>query len=99
MAKVGRIAAPILGPRGLMPNPKTGTVTPELAKAAQDIEGGKIDLNVTVPRTSTVGRGTTCVLCPPRRMWSVPRIYAAAPPDGLRGTTFGLGGLGLRDAA
>jgi large subunit ribosomal protein L1 len=45
MAKVGRIAR-ILGPRGLMPNPKTGTVTPEVAKAVTDIKGGKITFRV-----------------------------------------------------
>src|SRR6476469_2110679 len=45
MAKVGRIAR-ILGPRGLMPNPKTGTVTPDVAKAVQDIKGGKITFRV-----------------------------------------------------
>jgi large subunit ribosomal protein L1 len=45
MAKVGRIAR-ILGPRGLMPNPKTGTVTPEVAKAVTDIKGGKITFKV-----------------------------------------------------
>jgi large subunit ribosomal protein L1 len=45
MAKVGRIAR-ILGPRGLMPNPKTGTVTPDVAKAVQDIKGGKISFKV-----------------------------------------------------
>jgi large subunit ribosomal protein L1 len=41
MAKIGRIAR-ILGPRGLMPNPKTGTVTMDVAKAVSDIKGGKI---------------------------------------------------------
>ncbi|TVT25817.1 50S ribosomal protein L1, partial [Amycolatopsis rhizosphaerae] len=45
MAKVGRIAR-ILGPRGLMPNPKTGTVTPAVAKAVADIKGGKISFRV-----------------------------------------------------
>jgi large subunit ribosomal protein L1 len=45
MAKVGRIAR-ILGPRGLMPNPKTGTVTPDVGKAVTDIKGGKISFRV-----------------------------------------------------
>ena len=45
MAKVGRIAR-ILGPRGLMPNPKTGTVTADVAKAVADIKGGKINFRV-----------------------------------------------------
>jgi large subunit ribosomal protein L1 len=45
MAKIGRIAR-ILGPRGLMPNPKTGTVTMDIAKAVSDIKGGKIAFRV-----------------------------------------------------
>ncbi len=45
MAKVGRIAR-ILGPRGLMPNPKTGTVTPDVSKAITEIKGGKINFRV-----------------------------------------------------
>ena len=45
MGKVGRLGK-ILGPRNLMPNPKTGTVTPDVAKAVTDIKGGKIDFRV-----------------------------------------------------
>ena len=45
MAKVGRVAR-VLGPRGLMPNPKTGTVTPDVAKAVADSKGGKIAFRV-----------------------------------------------------
>jgi large subunit ribosomal protein L1 len=45
MAKIGRIAR-ILGPRGLMPNPKTGTVTMDVAKAVSEIKGGKITFRV-----------------------------------------------------
>lgn len=45
MAKVGAIGR-ILGPRGLMPNPKTGTVTMDLAKAIKEVKAGKIDFKV-----------------------------------------------------
>jgi len=45
MAKIGRIAR-ILGPRGLMPNPKTGTVTMDVTKAVNEIKGGKITFRV-----------------------------------------------------
>ena len=45
MAKVGKLGR-ILGPRNLMPNPKSGTVTPEVGKAVTEVKGGKIDFKV-----------------------------------------------------
>jgi large subunit ribosomal protein L1 len=45
MAKIGRLGR-VLGPRGLMPNPKAGTVTPDVARAVKEIKSGKIDFKV-----------------------------------------------------
>jgi large subunit ribosomal protein L1 len=45
MGKVGALGK-VLGPRGLMPNPKTGTVTPEVGKAVREVKAGKIDFKV-----------------------------------------------------
>ncbi len=45
MAKVGKLGK-ILGPRGLMPNPKTGTVTAEVGKAVKEVKSGKIDFKI-----------------------------------------------------
>ena len=45
MSKIGRIAR-ILGPRGLMPNPKTGTVTMDIGAAVKDVKGGKVAFRV-----------------------------------------------------
>jgi large subunit ribosomal protein L1 len=45
MAKVGKLGK-VLGPRNLMPNPKTGTVTNDVGKAVTDVKGGKIDFKV-----------------------------------------------------
>lgn len=45
MAKIGKLGR-VLGPRGLMPNPKSGTVTMEVGKAVEEVKGGKIDFKV-----------------------------------------------------
>lgn len=45
MAELGKLGR-ILGPRGLMPNPKSGTVTPDVAKAVKEVKAGKIDFRV-----------------------------------------------------
>jgi large subunit ribosomal protein L1 len=45
MAKVGKLGR-VLGPRGLMPNPKSGTVTPDVGKAVKEVKMGKIDFKV-----------------------------------------------------
>lgn len=73
MAKVGRIAR-VLGPRGLMPNPKTGTVTPDVAKAVTDIKGGKINFRVDKQANLHFIIGKT-----PSRRRSSPRT--TAPPS------------------
>ena len=45
MGKIGAVGR-VLGPRGLMPNPKSGTVTPDVAKAVKEVKQGKIDFKV-----------------------------------------------------
>jgi large subunit ribosomal protein L1 len=57
MAQVGKVGR-ILGPRGLMPNPKSGTVTPNVGNAVKDVKGGKITFRVDKYGIihSTVGR-------------------------------------------
>ena len=45
MAKIGRIAR-VLGPKGLMPNPKSGTVTMDIAKAVEEVKAGKVEYRV-----------------------------------------------------
>ena len=56
MAKVGRLGR-ILGPRGLMPNPKSGTVTMDIAKAVKEVKAGKIDFKVDKAGIIHVGVG------------------------------------------
>ena len=65
MAKVGRLGK-ILGPRGLMPNPKTGTVTLEVGKAVKEVKNGKI--NFKVDKYSIIHTSIGRVSFPPERI-------------------------------
>jgi large subunit ribosomal protein L1 len=56
MAKVGKLGK-VLGPRGLMPNPKSGTVTLEVGKAVKEVKAGKIDFKIDKQGTIHVGIG------------------------------------------
>lgn len=58
MSKIGRLGK-ILGTRGLMPNPKSGTVTPDVAKAVKEIKAGKIDFRVDKTGIIHTGIGKT----------------------------------------
>ncbi|NBV54119.1 MAG: 50S ribosomal protein L1 [Proteobacteria bacterium] len=87
MAIVGRVAK-ILGPKGLMPNPKLGTVTPNVAKAVKDVKGGMVEFKVEKAGIIHVGVG--------RRSFSAAHLAAniktlvdavkAAKPTGAKQT-------------
>ena len=89
MAKVGQIGR-ILGPRGLMPNPKTGTVTMEIGNAVKDVKGGKIDFKVD--KTGIIHAAIGKVSFTPEQIEANARAFVAAvlklKPQTLKGTYF-----------
>ena len=87
MGKVGPIGR-ILGPRGLMPNPKTGTVTMEIGNAVRDVKGGKIDFKVD--KTGIVHAGIGKVSFTPEQIYAnaaeILNAIAKLKPQTLKGT-------------
>ena len=87
MGKVGPIGR-ILGPRGLMPNPKTGTVTMEVGTAVKDVKGGKIDFKVD--KTGIVHCAIGKVSFTPEQIYdnakTVVNAIAKLKPQALKGT-------------
>lgn len=87
MAQVGRVAR-ILGPKGMMPNPKTGTVTMDVAKAVSDAKGGQVtyrtdrDGNVAVP----VGRVSFDADKLAENIKSISQTVLKARPAAVKGT-------------
>ena len=89
MAKVGQIGR-ILGPRGLMPNPKTGTVTMEIASAVKAVKGGKIDFKVD--KTGIIHAAIGKVSFTPEQIAENAKAFVGAvlklKPQSLKGTYF-----------
>lgn len=89
MAKVGKLGR-ILGPRGLMPNPKTGTVTNDVAKAVQEVKAGKIDFRVD--KTGIVHASVGKVSFPPEKIYEnaleVIQTIARLKPSAAKGAYF-----------
>ena len=89
MAKVGALGR-ILGPRGLMPNPKTGTVTMEVGNAVKDVKAGKIDFKVD--KTGIIHAAIGKVSFAPEKIAENARAFVSAvlklKPQTLKGTYF-----------
>ena len=89
MAKVGAIGR-ILGPRGLMPNPKTGTVTMEVGNAVKEVKAGKIDFKVD--KTGIIHAAIGKVSFTPEKIAENARAFVSAvlklKPQTLKGTYF-----------
>ncbi len=89
MAKVGKLGR-ILGPRNLMPNPKSGTVTPEVGKAVTEVKAGKIDFKVD--KTGIVHASIGKVSFSPDKIYDnameVIQIISKLKPSSAKGTYF-----------
>ena len=89
MAKVGQIGR-ILGPRGLMPNPKTGTVTMEIGSAVKAVKAGKIDFKVD--KTGIIHAAIGKVSFTPEQIAENAKAFVGAvlklKPQSLKGTYF-----------
>ncbi|SKB27046.1 large subunit ribosomal protein L1 [Parapedobacter luteus] len=89
MAKVGKLGR-ILGPRNLMPNPKTGTVTTDIGKAVADVKAGKIDFKVD--KTGIIHTSIGKVSFPPEKIYEnaleVLQTISKLKPSAAKGTYF-----------
>lgn len=89
MAKVGKLGR-VLGPRNLMPNPKSGTVTNEVGKAVTDVKGGKIDFKVD--KTGIVHASVGKVSFTPEKLYEnaleVIQTISRLKPSAAKGTYF-----------
>ena len=89
MAKVGQIGR-ILGPRGLMPNPKTGTVTMEVGNAVKEVKAGKIDFKVD--KTGIIHAAIGKISFTPEQIAENAKAFVSAvlklKPQTLKGTYF-----------
>jgi large subunit ribosomal protein L1 len=87
MREVGKLGK-VLGPRGLMPNPKTGTVTMDVAKAIKEIKGGKIEFKVNAEGVlhTRIGKASFSVADLERNLRSVMEVLVKAKPPTAKGT-------------
>jgi large subunit ribosomal protein L1 len=89
MAKVGKLGR-VLGPRNLMPNPKSGTVTLEVGKAVKEIKAGKVDFKVdkTGIIHSTIGRASFTPEKIMENAQEILNVIAKLKPTSAKGTYF-----------
>jgi large subunit ribosomal protein L1 len=89
MPKVGRLGK-VLGPRGLMPNPKSGTVTNEVGKAVKEVKAGKIDFRVdkTGNIHTTIGKVSFTAQQLAENALELLQVLAKLKPTGIKDTYF-----------